>query len=62
MSRRPNFLTSPGVWCRTPRTSQSEVDCACAIEHAQRLDRAARWPERFMYALAAALFVYWLWM
>jgi hypothetical protein len=60
MSRRPNFLTSPGVWCRTPRTSQSAVDAACAVEHAQRLERAARWPERVMYALAAALFVVWL--
>ena len=59
---RPNFLTSPGVWIRTQRTSQSEVDRACAIEHAQRLDRAARWPERVMYAMAVGLFAYWLWM
>jgi hypothetical protein len=59
---RHNFLTSPGVWIRTQRTSQSAVDRACAIEHAQRLDRAARWPERVMYALAAALFAFWIWM
>jgi len=58
---RPNFLTSPGVWIRTQRTSQSDVDRACAIEHAQRLDRAARWPERVLYLIAAGLLVAWLW-
>lgn len=42
------------------RTWQPETD-AYAIEHARRLDRAARWPERVMYALAVALFVFWLW-
>jgi hypothetical protein len=58
---RPNFLTSPGVWIRTQRTSQSEVDRACAIEHAQFLERAARWPERVLYLIAAALLVALLW-
>jgi hypothetical protein len=58
---RPNFLTSPGVWIRTPRTSQSAVDAACAVEHAQQLERAARWPERALYLIAAGLLVAWLW-
>jgi hypothetical protein len=30
---RPNFLTTPGVWIRTSRTSQSTAERACAIEH-----------------------------
>ena len=43
------------------RSWQPEAD-ACAIEHAHRLDRAARWPERVLYALAAGLFAFWIWM
>ena len=62
MSRRPNFLTTPGAWIRTPRTAQSVVDAACAVEHAQRLERAARWPERALYVIAAGLFAFWIWM
>ena len=30
---RPNFLTTPGVFVRTPRTIQSAVDRACAVQH-----------------------------
>jgi hypothetical protein len=30
---RPNFLSSPGCWLRTPRTIQSRVDQACAVQH-----------------------------
>jgi len=30
---RPNFLTQPGVWIRTPRTIQSRVDQACSVSH-----------------------------
>jgi hypothetical protein len=59
---RPAFLARPALWTRTARTAQSQVDYACAVEHARRLDRAARWPERVMYALAVALFAYWIWM
>jgi hypothetical protein len=59
---RPAFLTRPAVWTRTARTAQSPVDYACALEQARRLDHAARWPERVMYALAAGLFAYWIWM
>ena len=29
---RPNFLTQPGVWIRTPRSTKSAVDLACAVE------------------------------
>ena len=28
---RPNFLTSPGCWLRTPRHATSPIDNACAI-------------------------------
>jgi hypothetical protein len=42
------------------RLSWQPAADACAIEHAQRLESAARWPERFMYLLAAVLFVVWL--
>ena len=42
------------------RSWQPETD-AYAIEHAQRLDRAARWPERVMYVIAAGLLAAWLW-
>ena len=28
---RPNFLTSPGVWQRTPRESLSRADCASPV-------------------------------
>lgn len=31
MSRRPAFLTSPGVWIRTPRDSQSRAEYATPI-------------------------------
>ena len=30
---RPAFLTTPGVWVRTPRTIQSAVDAACPVSH-----------------------------
>ena len=29
---RPAFLSSPGCWLRTPRTIQSRVDQACAVQ------------------------------
>jgi hypothetical protein len=60
---RPNFLPRPGVWMRSPAPlTETPAQRACAIEHAHRLERAAQWPERVMYALAAVLFVYWIWM
>ena len=30
---RPAFLQRPELWTRTPRTIQSAVDQACAVEH-----------------------------
>ena len=30
---RPAFLSSPGVWIRSPRTAQSQADYACSVEH-----------------------------
>lgn len=45
MSARPNFLTTPGVWIRAARTSESQVDQACAVHHnvrpATRTERMA---------------------
>jgi hypothetical protein len=40
---RPNFLTAPGVWIRTPRTDKSAVEQACSIQHVtvSRGDRMA---------------------
>jgi len=42
---RPSFLTSPGVWIRTPRSTKSIVDDACSVEHSvphvSRFDRVA---------------------
>jgi hypothetical protein len=29
---RPAFLTRPELWTRTPRTGQSAIDKACAVE------------------------------
>ena len=29
---RPAFLTTPNAWLRTPRTGQSPIDTACAVE------------------------------
>jgi len=29
---KPEFLTSPAAWTRAPRTGQSTVDAACAVE------------------------------
>ena len=28
---RPAFLTSPGAWIRTPRTSETPAEQACAV-------------------------------
>ena len=39
---RPNFLTSPGVWMRTPRHAASPVDNACAITVYQAVHQAQR--------------------
>jgi hypothetical protein len=33
MSPRPNFLTSPGAWIRTPRVDQSPADYASPGTH-----------------------------
>jgi hypothetical protein len=59
---RPAYLPKPGVWLRTPATlTETPAQRACAIEHAQRLDRAARWPEHTLYLIAAGLLAAWLW-
>jgi hypothetical protein len=38
---RPNFLTSPGTWCRTPRRESSPIDDACAVHCVSKRDHAA---------------------
>ena len=41
---RPNFLTSPGTWLRTPRHITDDARSACAIEIGRRtwIDRLLR--------------------
>ena len=61
---RSNFMTTPGVWLRTPRVSQTEADYANAWEHAANLDKYARPWERWtligFVIFLACLFVAWL--
>ena len=45
---RPPFLTSPGVWIRASRISQTRADYACPIE-CRRVERNSH---RAMYVLA----------
>jgi len=59
---RPVYMPKPGVWMRSPAPlTETPAQRACAIEHAQFLERAARWPERVLYLIAAALLVALLW-
>ena len=41
---RPNFLTSPGVWQRTPRESLSRADYASPITRYSSGSDFARYP------------------
>lgn len=44
---KPPFLTSPGAYTRTPRTDQSRIEYACAVEVKARPYTPAWW-----YAMA----------
>lgn len=49
---RPAFLNRPAAWTRTPRTAQSEIDAACAIERCLREKRS-----KFVDVLIGVMFV-----
>jgi len=40
---KPEFLTSPAAWTRAPRTSQSAVDAACAIQRQRETGYPLAW-------------------
>lgn len=50
MSLRPNFLTSPGTWLRTPRASVSRADYASPVTRYKH-ERSWIWNDRFMAGL-----------
>ena len=49
---RPAFLTRPAAWTVTPRTAQSQIDAACAIEQCLREKRS-----KFVDIVIALMFV-----
>ena len=46
MSRRPNFLTSPGIWLRTPRVDQTAAEYASPVTRYVH-ERSWQWADRF---------------
>ena len=46
MSRRPNFLTSPGVWLRAPRVDQTRAEYASPVTRYVH-ERSWQWCDRF---------------
>jgi hypothetical protein len=46
MSRRPNFLTSPGTWLRTPRVDQTRAEYASPVTRYVH-ERSWQWADRF---------------
>lgn len=61
MMPRPDFITVPGAWLRTPRTGQSRAELATPIvrsvddEHRQMLERHARPAEALICILAGVV-------
>jgi hypothetical protein len=56
---RPNFLTSPGTWCRTPRRESSPIDDACAVHCVSKRDHAAGVVLAVMIGVALAVLLAW---
>ena len=53
---RPNFITSPGVWQRTPRESLSRADYASPVtQFARRPGRIRGWLLAIAIGLGLAL-------
>jgi len=50
MSRRPNFLTSPGTWLRAPRVDQTRAEYANPVTRYEH-ERSWRVNDRFMAGL-----------
>ena len=54
---RPAFLTRPGLWLTTPRTAQSPIDTACAIEayRKQKRDSLVGWTMLILFVCTLVL-------